>query len=159
MRPFRETGHALELRDHRVERIGHRDHERARRVFLDRAANVGHHLGVNLEQVVAAHPGFARRSRRDDATIGAFDLLDVGGAGDVDVDAEHRRRLEHVQRLALRQSFDNVVEHDVAESAQEAQMGARRADITRPDERNFLPSHALLLVLLFLKITLYSRFC
>ena len=54
-----------------------------------------------------------------------------------DVDAQHRRRLEHVERLALGQAVDNVEEHDIAQSAQEAQMGTGGADVAGANKGDF----------------------
>ena len=117
---LRQPGHALELRHHRIEGIGDRDHEGIRRVLLDGLADGGHDARVDLQEIIAAHAGFARRARGHHDTVRALDGADVGGAGDVDIDIEDRRRFEHVERLALRQSVDDVIENDVAERTQEA---------------------------------------
>ena len=85
------------------------------RVFLDAGADLLHHLEVDAEQVVAAHAGLARHAGGDDADVGAFDRLVGVGAGDLGVEAVDRRGLRDVERLALRDAFDDVEQHDVAE--------------------------------------------
>jgi hypothetical protein len=106
-------------------------------VLLDRLADGVHNAGVDLQQVVTTHPRFARGAGGHDDAVRARNVLYLGRSDYAYVDAEDRRRLQHVERLPLRQAVDNVVEDDIAEAAQKAQMGTGGADITGADERDF----------------------
>src|SRR3984957_7872056 len=92
-----EAGNALELRHHRIQRIGDGNDESLRRVLLDRLPDGVHHTGVDLEQAVAPHPRFARRARGHHDAIRARDVLHFGGADHAHVNAQHRRRFEHIE--------------------------------------------------------------
>src|SRR5262249_11051076 len=67
-----------------------------------------------------------------------FDRVNIGRTAYVDIDPQYRAGFEHVECLALRQAVNNVVEDDITQAAQEAQMGTSRADIAGTDKRNFL---------------------
>ena len=60
--------------NHRVERVGDADHEGLGGVLLDALADRLHHLGVDADEVVAAHAGLARDASGDDDNIRAFDV-------------------------------------------------------------------------------------
>jgi len=110
-------------------------------MLFDCRADVAHDLGVDLEKIVAAHPGPARRPRCNDAAIGAFDILDVGTAEYLGIDAHYGCALGHIERLALGQAFDDVIQDYVAEFAQETQVRTGSAHVAGADEGNFSPSH------------------
>src|SRR5208337_1749307 len=63
----------LQRPNHRIERIGDADDKGARRIVFDAGADRFHDLEVDAEQIVAAHPGLARYSGRDDDNVGASD--------------------------------------------------------------------------------------
>ena len=95
---------------------------------LDPGADGLHHAEVDAEQVVAAHAGLARHTGGNDDHIGAGNIGDVIGALDVGVETFDRAALRDVERLALRQSLCDVIEHDVAHFMLGGEMGQRAAD-------------------------------
>ena len=131
----------LQRPHHGVERIGDADDEGVRRVFLDAGADLVHHLEVDAEQIVAAHAGLARHAGGDDADVGAGDRLVGVGAHDLGVEAVDRRGLREVERLALRNAFGDVEQHDVAELLEADEMGERAADLAGTDQRNLVTRH------------------
>jgi len=110
-------------------------------MLLDRGADLAHDLGVDAEQVVAAHAGLARDAGGDDDDVGAGDRRVVGAAVDRGVEILDRRGLRDIERLALRHAVDHVEQHDVAELLQADQQRQRAADIARADERDLLTGH------------------
>ena len=107
----------------------------------DARADLVHHLGVDGEQVVAAHAGLARHAGGDDHHVRAFDGCIVLGAGERRVEAFHRAALGEVQRLALRHAVHDVEEHDVAEILERGEVGERAADVARADQRDLAACH------------------
>ena len=83
-----------------------------------------------LEQIVTAHAGLARHAGGDDADRGALDRLVGIGAGKVGVEAFDRRRLDKIERLALRHAFGDVEHDDVAKLLEADEMRQRAADLT-----------------------------
>ena len=138
---LRQAAGLLQRPHHGVERIGDADHERVGRVFLDAGADLIHDLEVDAEQIVAAHAGLARHAGGDDADVGALDRLVGVGAGELGVEALDRRRLGEVERLALRDAFGDVEQHDVAELFQADEMSERAADLAGADQRNLVTRH------------------
>ena len=67
---------------HRVERVRDRDNDAVRRVFDDLFGDLLHDLVVHVQQIVAAHPRFARHPGRHDDDVGV-------GARGVIACAEH----------------------------------------------------------------------
>ena len=130
----RKSAQAVHRLAHRVERIGHRHDDGVGRVLHDLGRHRLHDAEVDVQQIVAAHPGLARRSRGHHAAVGALDNLHVCRAADVHVDAQHRGGLEHVERLALRQAVDDVEERDIAQPAQKTQVGTGGADIASAND-------------------------
>ena len=63
------------------------------------------------------------------------------GAGELGVETIDRRRLGDVERLALRDAFGDVEQHDVAELLQADEMGQRAADLAGADQRNLVTRH------------------
>src|ERR1700746_2497238 len=87
---------------HYVERVGDRYDKRLRAMLFDRVTYRGDNLGVGADQIVTAHPGFARDAGGNDDDIGASDRCIVVGAGDNRVVALDRGALDDIERLALR---------------------------------------------------------
>ena len=115
------------------------------RVGLDALAHRGHHLQIDAEEIVAAHAGLARHAGGDDHHIGALDVGIGIGALELGVEAFDRAGLREVERLALRQAFDDVEQDDVAEFLEADQMRERAADLSAADERNPAAGHGELL--------------
>ena len=109
--------------------------------WLDRGADLRHHLGVDADEVVAAHARLARHAGGDDHHIGAGDRGIVVGAGEAGVEALDRRRLGQVERLALRHALDDVAQHDIAQFLQADQERERAADLAGADQRDLLACH------------------
>ncbi len=79
-------------------------------------------------------PGRAREAGGDHDDRGAGGLLVAVRADDVRLVAEHGAHLVDVERLALRQPFLDVDEHDVGVVAVGEHLRARRADVPRADD-------------------------
>ena len=105
------------------------------------APDLAHDLGIDREQVVAAHAGLARHAGSDDHHVGARDRRIVLGAAEGRVEALHRAALGEVQRLALGHAFDDVEEHDVAKILERGEVGERAADVARADQRDLAACH------------------
>ncbi len=138
-------GCLLQRPDHGVERVGDDDDEGARRVLPDAGADLLHHLEVDADEVVAAHAGLARHAGGDDADLGAFDVGVGVGAFEVAVEAFDGAGLGDVERLALRQAFHDVEEHDVAKLLEADQVGERAADHATADQGDLRTRHSSIL--------------
>ena len=115
---------------------------------LDARADGLHDLGIDADQVVAAHARLARHARRDDHDVGARDVGVVRRTFVGGVEAFDRGRLGDVQRLALGDALGvrNVEQDDVTEFLDPGEQRQRAADLTRADQRDFIASHAEFLV-------------
>ena len=71
---LRAAGDALELVDHRVERVRDDDDERVRAVLLRVVRDVADDRQVRRDEVVARLPGLARDAGRDDEDVGALEV-------------------------------------------------------------------------------------
>ena len=72
-----------------------------------------HDLVVGVQQIVAAHAGFAGDAGGDDDDVGVGRVLIVVGASDVGVALFDGHGFEQVEALALRHTLDDVDEDDV----------------------------------------------
>ena len=115
--------------------------------FLIAAPTVDDHLGVDADQIVAAHAGLARDAGGDDHDIGAGDVGIVVGAVDHRVVALDRRALDDVERLPLRHPLDDVEQHDVAQFLEPGEQRDRAADLAGADQRDLVACHGECLVL------------
>ena len=138
---FGKRAALLQRPDHGVERIGDADDEGVGRVFFDAGADLLHHLEVDAEQVVAAHARLARNAGGDDAHRGALDPFVGIGTAEAGIEALDRRRLNEVERLALRHPLHDVEEDDVAELLEADQMSESAADLARANQRNLVSRH------------------
>ena len=138
---MRQAGKLAQRPDHRVERVGDADDERVRRIGLDAFADRLHHLQIDAEQIVAAHPRLAGDTGGDDDDIGAGDIGVIIGALEVHIEPFDRAALRQIERLALRHAFDHVEQHDIAESLGSGEMRQRATDVASADQRNFVASH------------------
>ena len=104
-----------------------------------------HHVVVGLQQVVAAHAGFAGDSGSDDdhIAIGGGAVVAVLGrdAGGTRVGAENRARLGHVERFARGHVLDEIGDDDIGETGVMYSLSCRRADKTAAYNRD-LPAHS-----------------
>ena len=130
--------------DHRVERIGDADDEGVGRVVPDPLADRLHHLQIDAEQIVAAHPRLAGDAGGDDDDVGALDVGIIVRALERDVEALDRAALGKIERLALRHALDHVEQDDVAKLLRRGEMGERAADIAGADKRDLVASHGAL---------------
>ena len=111
------------------------------RMLLDAVSDRFHDLEVDADQIVAAHAGLARHAGGDDDHVGAGDIGVVVRALVLGIEPVDRRGFGDVETLALRNTFRDVEEHDVAEFLQADEMGERAADLAGADERDLVTGH------------------
>ena len=111
---------------------------------LDALADRLHHLQVDAEQIVAAHPRLAGDAGGDDDDVGARDVGIIVRALERRVEALDRAALGKIERLALRHALDDVEQDDVAKLLRGGEMGERAADIAGADQRDLVASHGAL---------------
>ncbi len=138
---FGKSAALLQRPDHGVERIGDADDESVRRVFLDAGADLLHDLEVDAEKIVAAHARLARHAGGDDAHRRALDRLIGIGAGKAGVETLDRRRLDEIERLALRNAFGDVEHDDIAQLFQTDEKRQGAADLTRAYQCDLASRH------------------
>ena len=109
--------------------------------FLMPGADLLHHLEIDAEEIVAAHPGLARHAGGHDADVGAVHRLVGIGAEIAGIVALDRRRLGDVEGLALGNALGDVEQHDVTEFLEPDQVGQRATDLARADQCNLLARH------------------
>ena len=73
--------------------------------------------------------------------VGALDRLVGVGAGELGVEASTGEDCDDVERLALRDAFGDVEQHDVAELLEADEMSERAADLAGADQRNLVTRH------------------
>ena len=100
-----------------------------------------HDLEVDPEEIVAAHAGLARHARGDDHHVGSGDVGVVLRALILGVEAVDRRGLGDVEAFALRNSFRDVEEDDVAQFLQTDEVSERAANLAGADERDLVTCH------------------
>ena len=137
----RQARELLQRPDHGVQRVGDADDEGVRGILLDAFADRLHHLEVDAQQVVAAHPRLARDTGGDDADIGTGDVGVVVGALQRGVEALGRTRLRDVQRLALRRALGDIEQDDIAQFLHRSQMRQRAANLSRTDKCDLGSGH------------------
>ena len=76
----REAGDFAAQGNHSVERIGDYDDDCIRCVDTDAFSNCGHDLGVNFDQVIAAHARLTRQASSNDNNVGACNISVAVGA-------------------------------------------------------------------------------
>src|SRR5207247_2868662 len=93
--------------------------------------------GIGFEEVVAAHAGFAGDAAGDDDEGAAGRGSGVVGAGDLGVETFEAGGFHHVERLALRHTFDDVDHGDVGELFFGDALGGGRADEAGSENGDF----------------------
>jgi hypothetical protein len=121
---------------HRVERVRDHDQHAVRRVLDDVLGALLDDLVVGVEQVVAAHAGFAGDAGGDHDDVRAGGVLVVVGADHARIGPLDRARLHHVEPLALRHALDDVDERHVGELAVGDPLSEGRAHVAAADDRN-----------------------
>ena len=109
-----EAGDFLGDPAHHVQRVGNHDDDGARRMPPDLLAYRFHDFDIGPYQVVAAHPRLPGDAGGDDKEIAASGHPVVIGSHDSRVEPLDRSRFPLVQPLALRDSVDDVHQHDLA---------------------------------------------
>src|SRR5206468_1778923 len=102
---------------HGVQRVADSDNDAVRRVRYGASGNVPHDLGIRSQKIIPAHPGFPRNARGNDDDIRAGRVLIVVGPDNVAVIAFDGTRLEHIQRLSLRDTLEDVDHYHVRQLA------------------------------------------
>src|SRR5205807_1856999 len=115
-----------------------RDQNAIWRVLDSLADHVLHNFVVCVEQVVAAHAGFARNSSSDDDDVRIGGISVVVSADDVGVALFNWHGFEQVEAFTLRDSFDDVNEDNVREFFRGDPVGGGRADVSRTYDSHFL---------------------
>src|SRR5207253_10796587 len=100
---------------HLVERVRHHDEDGVGRAGGQLAGDVADDLGVDLQQVHAAHAGLAGQAGGDHADVGAGGGVIGVAADDAGLEALDRPALHHVQGQALRLVLDDVDHHDLVD--------------------------------------------
>src|SRR5262249_35701359 len=116
-------------------------------MFLDAGADRLDNLEIDAEEIVAAHSGFARNAGRHDDNIGACYGFIIIASGERHIKTFDRSRFGKIERLALRCSFGNIVEHDVAELIERREVSQSAADLTCTNQSDFVARHELLVLL------------
>ena len=137
----RQAGRLLQHTDHDVERIGDADHKGIWAVVADAGANLLHDLGVDANQVVAAHAGLAGDTGGDDDNIAAGKRPIAVRAFDDGVEPLDRACLRDIERLALRDALGNVEKGDVTKLLEAGEERQGASDIAGADERNLFAGH------------------
>ena len=97
-----------------------------------------HDVVIRVEQVVAAHAGFARDAGGDDDDVGIGSVFVIVGAGDVGVALLDGHGFEQIQTLALRDAFDDVDQNDIGQFLGGDPMGGCGAYVSGTYDRYFL---------------------
>ena len=137
----RKPARIAEHHDHGVERIGDADDESAGAVGFYPGADRLHDLGVDADQVVAAHARPAGDAGGDDDHVGALDGAITPRPPDAGVKPFDRGRFGDVERFALRNAADDIEQHDIAQFLQSGQMGQCAADVTGANKRDLVAGH------------------
>src|SRR5262249_40399461 len=115
------------------------DDQNAVRRILHHLGDYGFHdVVVGVEQVVAAHPGFARNARGHHYDVGIGSVFIVIGPADVRISLFDRHGLEEVKALALWHAVDDVDQDDIGELFRGDPMSSRRAHVSRTYNADFL---------------------
>ena len=104
-------------------------------------ANRFHHLEIDPQKIIPAHPRFARNAGGYDADIGPCDAGIIIGAGQGGIEFRRRARLCNIERFTLRRAFGDIEQDHVAQFFQRNQMGERAADLPRADQCDFGSGH------------------
>src|SRR5207253_7235874 len=92
-------------------------------ILLDAGTDRFHDLEVDAEQIVAAHPGLARYTSRHDDDVGAGDCFVAIGPFEGRIEPVDRTGFGEIEGLALRRSFHDVEENDVAKLLERREVG------------------------------------
>ena len=110
----RQAREFLQRPNHRIKRVGYADHQRVWRIFLDAFADRFHHLQVNADKVIAAHPRLTGNAGSDDTYISAFDVFVILRPLKATVIAINRGAFSDIQGFAFRQPFRDVEQNNIA---------------------------------------------
>ena len=100
---------------HRIQRVGQNDEDGLRRILEGVRGCITDDLGVDGQQVFAAHTRLARHARRDDDDIGTLGGSIIIAADHGYILADHRQGFLQVQGLALWHPFDDIHQHQVGD--------------------------------------------
>ena len=131
----------LQRPNHCVQRVGDADDKSVRRVFGNALAHRFHHFEVDAQQVIPAHPRFARNTGGHDAHIGARNIRIINGALQIRVKTRDRAAFGDIKRLTLWDAIRDVENHHITQFLGRRQMGQCAADLTGPDQRDLCSCH------------------
>ena len=135
--PVRHMAHGIEgIRDY--------NQNAARRILDGVFHGVLDDVIVGPQQIIPAHPRLAGEAGSQHHNIGVGGRLVVVTARDFDVDARHGAGLQYVQRLALRDTLQNIDHHDVGQPFVRQTQSATCAHVSCPHNCNPFPHRSLL---------------
>jgi hypothetical protein len=143
---FRETTEFQCGLGHSIQRIGHYDDDAVRRMLHDLLDDVFHYVVVSFQQVVAAHPWFAREARGDHHNVATRRRGIIAGcrtnAYRVRIRPRNRPGFHHVQCLACRRPVQNIRQHHIGQFQIHDALRRGRSHETATHNSYFLPAHA-----------------
>ena len=131
----------LQNTNHHIKRVGDTNHKSIRTMILDASTNLMHHLGVDTNQIVAAHAWLARHTSGHNHHITSSQRGIIIGTRRICVKTLNRACLRNIKRLALRDTFGNIKKHHIAKLFQPSQKRQSTADITSANKRDFISCH------------------
>ena len=145
----RQAGGLLQRPHHGVERVGDDDDEGGGGVLFDPGADLLHHLDVDADEVVAAHARLAWHAGGDDAHVGTLNISISIGAAELAVEALDGAGLGNIERFALRETFGDVENDDVAQLFQPDQVRKRPTDHATANQGDLRARHPVQLPLIY----------
>ena len=143
---FREAADFECRLGHGIEGIRHHDDDALWRMLNDLFNDGLYYVVVGFQQVVAAHPGLARKARgnHDDVASCRCGIIAVrrGNAGGARIRSRNRTGLHHVQRFAGRRAIQNVRQHYVGQLHIDDALRRGRAHESAAYDGYFFSDHA-----------------
>ena len=136
-----QAGSFAQNPNHRIQRVGDTDDKCVRAVFLDTFADRFHDGRVDAKEIVTAHARLAGDASCYDDNIGTLEGGVSVGALDGAIKTFNRRRFRQVQRLALRNAFNNVEKNDISQFFKSCEMCKCSTNIAGADEGDLVACH------------------
>jgi hypothetical protein len=90
-------------------------------------------LGIFDQEIITAHAGLTGQAARDHDDIGTGVIGGIIRPLHIAVEVLETRRLQHIERFALRHALHDVVKHDIPEFLLRQTLGRGGPDKTGPD--------------------------
>jgi hypothetical protein len=98
---------------HGIQRIGDNDQDGIWRILYNILRNLFDNLGVDGEQIIAAHSGLAGNPCGDNNDVGISRILVIVGADDIGIKTLDGSGLAQVESFALRHAFNDINDADI----------------------------------------------